>query len=53
MYSLNCSYYTSTFRTLDDLLSDIIETGQDPDYDVLLDGEPIGQTAWDLIAPSI
>jgi hypothetical protein len=48
MYTLDCSYYTKEFPTLDALINDIITSGMDPNYEVLHDGQPIGD-AIDLI----
>jgi hypothetical protein len=48
-YSLDCSYYTRTFSTLDDLLNDIIMTGMDPDYEITVNGKGIGQTAVEFL----
>ena len=51
MYSLNCSYYQKSFRTMQELLNDILESGVDPNYEILRDGKPTGESAWDLIGP--
>lgn len=51
MYTLDCSYYTRSFESIDALLDDVIISGMDPNYEILLDGEPTGETAWDLIEP--
>ena len=34
-YSLDCKYYTRQFPTLDELLNDILASGQDPNYGIL------------------
>jgi len=49
MYTLDCPHYTKSFETIDALLDDVITSGQDPNYEILEDGESIGETAWDLI----
>lgn len=49
MYGLDCSYYTKTFRTIDELLSDILLSGMDPNYEITKDGKGTGEIAWDLI----
>jgi len=49
MYSLNCSYYTKSHPTLEALISDIIASGMDPNYEVTYNGKPTGDTAADLI----
>jgi hypothetical protein len=49
-YSLDCSYYTKTFPTLDELVDDICKTGMDPNHEITLNGKPIGEMASDHIA---
>ena len=44
-YSLNCKYYTRQFPTLEDLLSDILDSGQDPNYEILKNGRSTMLTA--------
>jgi len=34
MYKLDCSYYTKEFKYLEDLITDCIQSGMDPNYDV-------------------
>ena len=48
-YTLDCKYYDRKFTTVDALLDDIISSGMDPNYEILRNGEPTGETAWDLI----
>jgi len=49
MYSLNCSYYTAEFESLGDLIAHIMISGMDPNYEVTLDGEGVGENAIDYI----
>jgi len=49
MYSLNCSYYTKQFPTLNELVNDIMISGMDPNYEITLNGEGIGEEAIDYI----
>jgi hypothetical protein len=49
MYGLNCSYYTKTFPTIDELVDDIIQSGMDPNYQITFNGESTGDMAIDLI----
>lgn len=49
MYSLDCIYYNAKFPTLQDLLDDIVMRGMDPNYEITLDGEGIGENAIDFI----
>lgn len=51
MYTLDCDYYTKSFLTLDELLNDILDSGMDPNYTILKDNRPTGETAWDLLEP--
>lgn len=48
-FSLDCGYYTKSFATLNELLDDIVLSGQDPNHEILRNGKPTGETAWDLI----
>ena len=49
MYSLDCSYYTEEFNTLDELIDDVISSGMDPNYEITRNGSPTGETVWDLM----
>ena len=49
MWSLNCDYYIKEFRTLSDLLEDILSSGMDPNYEITKDGKGTGEDAWDFI----
>ena len=49
MYSLNCNYYTKEFRSISELLDDVLSSGMDPNYEITCDGRGTGETAWDLI----
>jgi len=49
MYSLNCTYYTKEFRTIDALINDIMESGMDPNYEITFNGKPTGEIVFDLI----
>jgi len=49
MYSLDCTYYTKSFDTLDELIEDVIINGMDPNYEVTCDGKGIGENAIDFI----
>lgn len=53
MYTLDCDYYTKSFSTLDELLNDIIDSGMDPNYTILKNNKPTGETAWDLLEPEL
>ncbi len=38
MYGLDCSYYTKEFPTLEELITDVMESGMDPCYEVTHNG---------------
>jgi hypothetical protein len=44
-YSLDCEYYTNQFPTVDELLNDILASGQDPNYEILKNGRTTMLTA--------
>jgi hypothetical protein len=49
MYSLNCDYYTREFSTVDELISDIMSSGMDPNYEITFNGVSTGELAADLL----
>jgi hypothetical protein len=49
MYSLDCNYYTKTFKTLDELITDIMMSGMDPNYEITKNNVGIGEIAGDYI----
>ena len=49
MYSLDCSYYTKSFTTLNELMNDVTISGMDPNYEITRDGKGIGENAIDYI----
>lgn len=49
MYSLDCSYYTKEFSTIEDLLQDIISSGMDPNYEITWNGSSTKEFAADLL----
>jgi phosphoribosyl 1,2-cyclic phosphodiesterase len=49
MYSLDCNYYTKEFRTIDELINDVMVSGMDPNYSITFNGKPTGELAIDLI----
>jgi hypothetical protein len=49
MYTLDCPYYDREFNSIDELLFDILLTGMDPNYEILLNGKKTGESAIDLI----
>lgn len=51
MYRLECPFYKKEFRSLDDLLQDVLESGMDPNYEIYKDDQPTGQMVTDFINP--
>ena len=49
MYTLDCSYYSKSFVSIEELINDILISGMDPNYPILLNGQPTGEMAIDLI----
>jgi hypothetical protein len=49
MYSLDCSYYTAEFETLDELIEAVMINGMDPNYEITRNGKPTGEMVIDLI----
>ena len=49
MYSLRCKYFDKQFKTIDELIDYVIQSGQDPNYEITRDGKGIGERAIDLI----
>jgi hypothetical protein len=49
MYSLNCDYYTREFSSIDELISDIMSSGMDPNYEITFNGVSTGELAADLL----
>ena len=49
MYSIDCKYYNKSFNYINDLIDDIIESGQDPNYDITFNGQTTGEMVIDLI----
>ena len=43
MYSLNCDYYSKEFKTLNELISDVINSGMDPNYEVTYNGKGMNE----------
>jgi len=48
-YSLDCNYYNKSFNNIDDLISDIMKTGMDPNIEILCNSIPTGETPNDII----
>lgn len=49
MYSLNCSYYLKSFNTLEELIQDVVQSGMDPNHQVMMDGKNMNMDLIDLM----
>tara|TARA_R110001632_G_scaffold25063_2_gene69178 strand:- start:1230 stop:1385 length:156 start_codon:yes stop_codon:yes gene_type:complete len=49
MYSLDCSYYSKEFDSVDELIADVIISGMDPNYEITHKGKPTGEEVIELI----
>jgi hypothetical protein len=49
MYSLDCSYYTAEFETLEELIEAVMLGGMDPNYEITENGDGIGEELIDYI----
>ena len=50
MYSLDCDYYKAEFKSIGDLISLVMISGMDPNYEITKDGKGIGEMAIDFIS---
>ncbi len=50
MYSLDCPYFEKYFKTVNELISYIIEYGMDPNYEITKNDDGIGELAIDYIS---
>lgn len=51
MYSLKCSYYDKSFKSIDELIDDVLSSGMDPNYEITRDGKGVGEMLIDWIVP--
>jgi len=49
MYSLDCNYYTKEFKTIEELINDVMLSGMDPSYEITKDGKCTGEFVIDLM----
>ena len=48
-YSLDSSYYTKSFGSIDALIEDVQSSGMDPNAEVLKNGKRTGEKLFDLM----
>ena len=49
MYTLDCPYYNKQFTTLDELITDVMVSGMDPNYEITKNGVGTGEDIVELI----
>ena len=49
MYSLNCTYYTKEFKSINELIDDVIINGMDPSYEITFNNKETGEFISELI----
>ena len=49
MYSLDCSFFTETFDSIDELINYVTISGSDPNYEITKNGKPTGEMVIDLM----
>ena len=49
MYSLDCSYYTAEFETIDELIEAVMLNGMDPNYEITFNGQATGEQVSDSL----
>lgn len=49
MFTLDCNYYNKTFNSFVDLINDVVESGMDPNVEIVYNGEPSGEFPIDYI----
>jgi len=49
MYSLNCSYFTESFNSINELVNYVMSSGMDPNYEITLNGVGTGEEVIELI----
>lgn len=50
MYSLDCTYYTKQFASIEELIQDVMASGMDPNYEITRNGQGIGDCLIDLMS---
>jgi hypothetical protein len=48
-FTLDCPYYHRSFGTIEELIRDVVDTGMDPNHEVLCNGRRTGEVLADLI----
>ncbi len=48
-YSLNCTYYTKEFKSINELIDDVIINGMDPSYEITFNNKQTGEFISELI----
>jgi len=49
MFTLDCNYYNKTFNSFEELINDVVESGMDPNVEILYNGTHSGEFPIDYI----
>ena len=49
MFTLDCNYYNKAFNSFEDLINDVVESGMDPNVEIVYNGKPSGEFPIDYI----
>jgi len=49
MFSIYCNHYNRSFKSIQGLVDDVINSGQDPSYHITRDGKPTKELLIDYI----
>jgi hypothetical protein len=49
MFTLDCNYYNKAFNSFEDLINDVVESGMDPNVEIVYNGEASGEFPIDYI----
>jgi len=49
MFTLDCNYYNKAFNSFEELINDVVESGMDPNVEIVYDGSPSGEFPIDYI----
>ena len=49
VYTLDCKYWENEFYSIDALVNAVVESGMDPNYEIMCNGKSTGEQVIDLI----
>lgn len=50
MYSLDCNYFDKEFKSIEELISYVMQNGVDPNLEITKNGKRMGEQVIDLIS---